>query len=379
MAAGAMMPIIQGALSALLGYGDDEDYWNIPEYERQNNICFSLGGGDYFKIPLPIGFREMYAIGDIVMACAMDRKFDRSIMSVGTDVANKVAQIVLPINPIEGSANGLSLVESAVTFVAPDMFDLLAQRAFNKDFKGTPIQKENDFNKNDPQWTKAFASNPMWLKGLSKWLYELHPSLDFSPEYLDNDLSNLFGGVYSLIKKSGKVIEKAFNEDENLKASDFPVVSVFFAENEDGNDRFLTNTYYEMKEYYDSRIKKIEERAKKFGYTLDDIFKRTPDGEPRAGAHHPEISKIYNLDWYDYDFMQEWYLAHKGEKEVQYGKEVKVDGLDGIRTKINDLKTKINKSEDGKPTDEQLQDLTDLQKKYDEMYEDFVYDMLELD
>lgn len=372
------MPIINGALASLLGYDDDDDYWNIPEYERQNNLCIILPGGDWFSIPLPVGFREMFAIGDMVMACAMDKKFDRDPMHVGMDMANKVAQIVLPVNPLEGSANGLTFMEAGLTLAAPDMADFLVQWVLNKDFKGAPLQKETDFNKYDPEWTKAFASNPAWMKGMAKWLNDLHPAIDASPEKIDNTLSNLFGGMYSLVKKTGKVIEKSMNDDR-LDALEIPVVDVFFGEGENAGDRFITNSYYEMKEYYDERISKIKKKAESFGYTLDEVFKRVPDGEARAGEHQPEMSQIYNLGWFDFDFMQEWYLAHKGEKEVVFGEEVKTDGLDNLWGKIDRLKTKINKNPDGQPTDEQLAELTELQKKYDEMYEDFVFDMLELD
>ena len=378
MASGALMPIINGALASLLGYDDDDDYWNIPEYERQNNLCIILPGGDWFSIPLPVGFREMFAIGDMVMACAMDKKFDRDPMHVGMDMANKVAQIVLPVNPLEGSANGLTFMEAGLTLAAPDMADFLVQWVLNKDFKGAPLQKETDFNKYDPEWTKAFASNPAWMKGMAKWLNDLHPAIDASPEKIDNTLSNLFGGMYSLVKKTGKVIEKSMNDDR-LDALEIPVVDVFFGEGENAGDRFITNSYYEMKEYYDERISKIKKKAESFGYTLDEVFKRVPDGEARAGEHQPEMSQIYNLGWFDFDFMQEWYLAHKGEKEVVFGEEVKTDGLDNLWGKIDRLKTKINKNPDGQPTDEQLAELTELQKKYDEMYEDFVFDMLELD
>lgn len=373
MASGVLMPIIQGTLASMLGYGDEEDYWNIPEYDRQNNICILVGGGDYIKIPLPIGFREMFGIGDMIMACACDRKFDGDIMNVSIDMANKIAAIALPINPFEGAANGLSLIESAATIVLPDAADFAFQWITNTDFKGAPIQKEYGYNKHDPEWTKAFANNPYWLTGFSKWCYELYPGLDWSPEKIDNTLSNLFGGMYTIAKKTTRVIEKAIN-DEDLKAKDFPVIGVFYGDGDSGKSRFLNSSYYEMKEYYDERIGEVNRVSKAFGYSLDEIF-----SGKRVGAHHPEVAKIYNSSYFDYDWMQQWYWGNYGRTKISHGAKNKTLGLDQTRRKINNLKNEISKNKNEQPTMEQQRELAKLQKQYDQMYETFVYEMLELD
>jgi hypothetical protein len=373
MASGVLMPVIQGTLASMLGYGDEEDYWNIPEYDRQNNICILVGGGDYIKIPLPIGFREMFGIGDMIMACVCDRKFDGDIMNVSIDMANKIAAIALPINPFEGAANGLSLIESAATIVLPDAADFAFQWITNTDFKGAPIQKEYGYNKHDPEWTKAFANNPYWLTGFSKWCYELYPGLDWSPEKIDNTLSNLFGGMYTIAKKTTRVIEKAIN-DEDLKAKDFPVIGVFYGDGDSGKSRFLNSSYYEMKEYYDERIGEVNRVSKVFGYSLDEIF-----SGKRVGAHHPEVAKIYNSSYFDYDWMQQWYWGNYGRTKISHGAKNKTLGLDQTRRKINNLKNEISKNKNEQPTMEQQRELAKLQKQYDQMYETFVYEMLELD
>lgn len=377
MATGALMPLLQGALASLLGYGDDEDYWNIPEYDRRNNICILIGGGDYITIPLPVGFREMYAIGDMVMASACDRTFDRDIADVAVDMANTIASIVLPVNPFEGSANGLSLIESAAVVALPDAADFAFQWIINKDFKGAPLQKEYGYNANDPKWTKAFSNNPAWLTGLSKWCYELWPEFNWSPEIADNILSNMFGGIYSLTKKTARAIENGINGD--FSAGDIPVVGIFFGEGEKNSERFLNSAYWEMNDYYEERIAEVKRVANAFGYTLNDVYKRVPAGKIRAGEHNPEMSKIYNSSYFDYDWMQEWYLGNYGESTVKHGVKAKTPGISQMKNKINELKREIAANKNGKPTGAQANELAKLQKQYDAMYEDFVYDMLELD
>jgi hypothetical protein len=374
---GMMMPILQGTLSELMG-GDEDEYWNIPEYDRQNNLCFVIGKGKYVKLPLPIGFREMYGLGDLMMAGILDKKFARSPLSVGMDVANKIATIVLPINPLEGSANGLSLIESGQDMLLPDFTQGMVQNRTNTDFKGVPIQKEYTYNENDPQWTKAFANNPSWLKGLSKWCYENieidGEGWDWSPEKLDNTFSNAFGGIYSLLKKTGKTVSAIWNED-NRTLSNVPLVGVIVGSNIDDDQRFVNSAYWEMDEYYNKRLYKIKSTAKDFGLTLDEVFARNPEGE-RAVEHHPAMNKIYNKDYFD--FMQEWYLGHKGEGETdENGSEIL--GLSQIKNKIKNLENKIKKNEDGKATPEQDEELVELNNLYEATRRDLVNDLLELD
>lgn len=374
---GMMMPILQGALSELIG-GDEDEYWNIPEYDRQNNLCFVIGKGKYVKLPLPIGFREMYGLGDLMMAGILYKKFARSPLSVGMDVANKIATVVLPINPLEGSANGLSLIESGQDMLLPDFTQGMVQNRTNTDFKGVPIQKEYTYNENNPQWTKAFANNPSWLTGLSKWCYE-HLEIDgvgwdWSPEKLDNTLSNAFGGIYSLLKKTGRTVSAIWNED-NRTLSNVPLVGVIVGSNIDDDERFVNSTYWEMDEYYNKRLYKIKSTAANFGLTLDDVFARKPEGE-RAGEHHPAMNKIYNRD--NFDFMQEWYLGHKGEGETDENGN-KILGLSQIKNKIKNLEDKIKKNEDGVATPEQDEELVKLNNLYEATRRDLVNDLLELD
>ena len=359
VATGFLMPLITGAIAQLLG-GDEEEYWNIPEYDRQNNFCIPVGNGKYAKIPLPIGFREMYAIGDMVSAMMFDKKFAKDIQSVGTDMANKLATIILPINPLEGSANGLSIWHTLAYTAAPSSAQVLIQNLTNTDWKGAPLQKEYTYNENDPQWMKAFAGNPDWMKLLSKWCNEHinadgdYKGWDWSPEKLDNTISNLFGGVYTLIKKTGKSISMIWNE-ENRNMQNAPIAGVFLGSGIDSDDRFVTDAYYEMMDYYDSQVGYIKRSAERFGYDLDEVFNK------EKGKHHPKMNEIYSNK--NFDFMQEWY---KGNKD-----------LEKLNDKIKNLEKKIAGKEN--PTQSDLNKLARLKDQFAVERREFVDDMLELD
>ena len=359
-ATGFLMPVVISAISEILGGDDEEEYWNIPEYERQNNLCIPLGNGKYAKIALPIGFREVYAIGDMVAAMLMDKKFTRDAGQVGMDIANKIASVVLPINPLESTANGLSIWHTMAYTLAPSSAQVIIQNATNVDWKGAPLQKEYTYNENDPQWMKAFASNPGWMTGLSKWCNENvklgddYQGIDWSPEKLDNTLSNLLGGVYTLVKKSGRSISMIWNE-ENRKLSNIPLAGVALGSGIDSDDRFITDAYYDMQEYYDDNVNYIKRRAEKFGYTLEEVFVK------EKGKHHPKMLEIYDNN--NFDFMQEWY---KGNEE-----------LNEITKEIKKLKKQIAEKEN--PSMQLLEKLAKKESKLEAERREFVNDMLELD
>lgn len=372
VAFGFVMPIITSVISNMLG-GDDDEYWNIPEYDRQNNVCIVLGGGKYAKIPLPIAFRELYGIGDMVAAWAFNKKFMRDGAQVGMDAASKIATIVLPINPIEGSANGLSAWETFLYTSLPSSFQFAVQNATNTDWKGAPLQKEYTYNEDDPQWMKAFKSNPDWMVGISKWCNEHigtgdYKGWDWSPEKLDNTLSNMFGGMYSLIKKTGKTISMAWNEEER-NLSNVPLAGVIVGSGIDSNERYVNDAYFTEKEYYDERIGSIKRIAKKFGYDLKDVF---INGE---GKHRPKMIKdIYGKK--DFDFMQEWYLGHEGNPEGMTDAENW--GLDKMKQEIKKIEKEINKYEDD-PPQELIEELNRLNKEFESYRRELVEDLMELD
>ena len=67
-----------------------------------------------------------------------DKNFTRDIGQVGTDIANKIASVTLPINPLESAANGLSLLETVAYTLSPSSTQFVIQGITNTDWKGAP-------------------------------------------------------------------------------------------------------------------------------------------------------------------------------------------------------------------------------------------------
>jgi hypothetical protein len=177
---------------------------------------------------------------------------------------------------------------------------------------------------------------------------------DWSPEKLDNTLSSVFGGVYNLVKKTGRSISMIWNE-ENRNLSNIPLSGVVLGSGIESDDRFMTDAYYDMNEYYDQRIGFIKRRAKTFGYSLEDVF------EKKKGRHHPKMQEIYGNS--EFEWMREWYFGNKD--------------LDKVNDKIKKLKKEIEAKEN--PTQDKLNRLSRLMNEFEDERRDFVNDMLELD
>ena len=169
MAAWTVGYAVLGAMNAILhamldGSGDDDDerkddYLEIPDYERRNNLLVGFDGV-YLRWALPQEARVFYSIGDIAVNHLMDRTPDKSILGESLDAALDVA----PLNP----AGGLSaVVPSYMTmFVEAGLpFDALGWGGTNKDFKGARIYDEKRFLSDSEK--KHIPGHQKALKGTS--------------------------------------------------------------------------------------------------------------------------------------------------------------------------------------------------------------------
>lgn len=141
---GTIMPMI----AAAFGDDEDDDYYDLPEYVRRNNICFRNGGGNWITIPMPIELRAIYGLGEMSSGIVSGKeKYTDKKMAM--KIAEQMSQ-VLPLDMMEGGGGFSAFVPSSVK--------PLIEAGDNKDWTGLPLYKDNDFNKGMPEWTKAFKS-----------------------------------------------------------------------------------------------------------------------------------------------------------------------------------------------------------------------------
>ena len=153
-AAIAMWATLGFAVSTLskMLFGDDDEYNDIPDYVRQNNLILPIMGapGKYVLLPLPVELRMLFGLGDMSAQYTRGEYKGRDFTS---DVMGKLMD-VLPLS-IESNATD-NLVEAATRTFTPDMISPITEAyLFNENYFGKRITGRNEFNKYVPEYHKV--------------------------------------------------------------------------------------------------------------------------------------------------------------------------------------------------------------------------------
>lgn len=233
------------------GDGDDDDknaYYNLPEYVRRSNICFRAGG-QWITIPLPIEYRAIYGMGELAHGVISGNE-RYSNAELGYQMAAQVSQI-LPLDMLEGGGGVSPFIPSLAK-------PFTEAYIMNKRWTGLPVYKDTPFNKNDPEWTKAYASTDKHLVSFAKWLNETSGgddftkgAIDINPAKIEYLLNGTFGGVVSFPNKVKKSIETAAGNRE-FEWRNMPVANRLIKSGDERTaNRKLQNEYFKYKEEYE--------------------------------------------------------------------------------------------------------------------------------
>ena len=207
VAGGVLIPVINQWLMNMFGDDDDKDaYWNLPPWVRKNNLVMWIPFTDNFiTIPLAQEFRVFYGVGEMIGSYV----YDHPHHNAGLEVVESLADLI-PINP---TGNGGNLIID----LAPTLTQPLMQIAFNTDFTGKPIWRDNQGNKYQPVASKAYVSTPKAMVRISEFINmvtggdeDTRGWLERSKagSYLNNPaiwnhlLQGYFGGMYNTISKA---------------------------------------------------------------------------------------------------------------------------------------------------------------------------------
>ena len=288
LASGLLVPIINSGLMDMFGGDDDKDkYWSFTKWDRRNNLVMWIPlTHNFVKIPLAQEFRGFYGVGDMIASKLWGgEKAEESWEDYGLDLMGQVVDM-LPLDPTGYDGNiAVSLMPNPIR----PMFEL----AFNVDFTGKPIFKDSEYNKYDPNFTKAFAGTPDWLVRISKMVNSVgndYPDVQQNaidkfgdprfnlnnPAVVDHVLSSYLGGAYTMGSQILGVATKALNGDE-IKMADVPLASKFVS---NPNDRPVSkkqgDEFWTTKERHDraaNTLSKLKKKAKVDGdYSTLDVF-----------------------------------------------------------------------------------------------------------
>lgn len=288
-ASGVLVPIVNAALMSMLGGDDDKDkYWQFTKWDRRNNLIMWVPfTHEYIKIPLAQEFRAFYGIGDMIASKMMGGELaEESWSQYAEDLLGQVVDM-LPLDPTGYDGNiAVSLMPNAIRPV----FEL----AFNVDFTGKPLFKETEYNKYDPNFTKAYVGTPDWLVRASRMVNSIgndYPdvqqnSIDAfgdprynlnNPAVVDHVLSSYLGGAYTMGSQVLGVLTKSLNDPKEIKVADIPLFSKFVS---NPDDRPVTkkqgDEFWNMKENHDraaNTLSKLKKQAKVDGdYSMLERF-----------------------------------------------------------------------------------------------------------
>jgi len=289
LASGVLVPIVNAALMSLLGGDDDKDkYWQFSKWDRRNNLIMWIPyTHEYVKIPLAQEFRAFYGVGDMIASKMMGGELaEESWEEYAEDLMGQVVDM-LPLDPTGYDGNiAVSLMPNAIRPV----FEL----AFNVDFTGKPLFKDTEYNKYDPNFTKAYVGTPDWLVRASRMVNSIgndYPdvqqnSIDAfgdprynlnNPAVVDHVLSSYLGGAYTMGSQVLGLLTKSLNDPKEIKMADIPLFSKFVS---NPDDRPVTkkqgDEFWDMKENHDraaNTLSKLKKQAKVDGdYSMLERF-----------------------------------------------------------------------------------------------------------
>lgn len=264
---GFVFPMLNQIIAEAAGDGDDDPYANLPEWTRRNNICIYLTHGVFLKIPLPIELRAFYGLGDIAAGYLVNEHL-KSEKNVALDVASQLTQIL----PVDFLGEGGS-VTAALT---PDAMKPMIQIATNTDWTGKPIYKDSEWNKYEPEYTKAFKNEFEPFINLSKFINEAAGGSDHVRSDIEGEWNNpaiwhaviqgYGGGAVMDVVRVGSLSRRlATMDSKGLTTKEVPIVKAIFETPSEKTQYYrMLNKFYsyqEKNEKFKHDLKALSESA----------------------------------------------------------------------------------------------------------------------
>ena len=252
-----------GALMSYLGNRDDDDennYFNLPKYIRRSNVCYKIG--DLFvTIPLPVEYRAFYGLGELASS-TLAGKEDGTTKDIAKEAVSQVSQL-FPIDFAEGGGGLHALIPSAVKPIV--------EAETNTAWTGLPIYKDNDFNKNMPEYTKVYKTANGHLVEIARALNDATGGnkykkgfIDINPAKMEYVLKGMLGGAFSFPDKLVKTTETIMG-DREFDWRNIPFANRFVKNADERTEyKSLNEQYFKLKDEMDvvkQQLKGFEKEA----------------------------------------------------------------------------------------------------------------------
>ena len=255
--------LMLGAMNAVLhamldGDGDDDDqYLDVPDYERRNNMLLGLKGV-YLKWALPQEARVFYGMGDMIVNHSLGREPHRNIVG-------EVASMIGEIAPLDATS-GLAAVLPSITTPVVEVIQ-------NEDYKGARVYNDNRFLsdeekkhipayrdplKNTSKVYLALSEALNWISGGNE--YEAG-AVNWNPNIMEHIVEGYTGGLGTTVGKGLKFMENALGGE--VKISDTPFLRRLMTWNDDRyRNAHVTDLYYYYREVAQDTERRLKEAMK---------------------------------------------------------------------------------------------------------------------
>lgn len=307
-----------GAIVASLGYGDDDEddknsYWNLPEYVRRSNLLFRAGD-QWISIPLPVEYRAVYGLGEL-MTSTLSGKEHFTDGELAGKIAGQVSQL-LPLDFMEGGGGFKAFIPSSIK--------PFAEASLNTSWTGLPIYKDTPYNKDMPEWTKAYKSANKYLVDLSETLNEISGGDEYKKGWADKIvlpisrdikfkinnpaqweyvLNGYFGGISNTIDRLTKMGETIIGQREYDPKSFLVLNRILKNGDERTEQKAINNEYFKLQKEYENtkRLLRNYERDTDngiFDYAEKiDFLYNSPEYERYEifESYRPDIDDLYDI------------------------------------------------------------------------------------
>ena len=226
--ASSIIPAINSWIASC--YDEDDQYDNLSEWERRNNICIYAGHSNWVKVPLPIELRAFYGFGDV--ALGVTNPAFRSEKGLWLDILSQMTQIL----PLDFMGEGGDLWGALMPDVAKPLYHVWV----NRDWTGKPIYKDYDYLKYEPEYQKVFQGENEWFVSFSKFINEMSGGNEHVKGSLDGKWNNpaiwgeiitgYGGGALSDAIRTGKLATRVASWNwEDFSTREVPMVRALYS------------------------------------------------------------------------------------------------------------------------------------------------------
>ena len=310
------IPFALGALAALgnnvlIASEDEKDrkgvkdpYGELPDYIRRNNLCIYKGGGEFVTIPLAIELRAFYGLGDLAAGLTFSPNVSGQ-KNPALDAVGCMSQLVPVMDYLGNSSAGKEPLNETIKAISPSALSPFVEWEMNTDWKGAPIERRGDWNKNSPAWQRAYKGVPDGYMAVNKWVNAQtndvakgnedmlgNSFLDMvtNPSMLNHYIGGLGGGAATFTERAIGVIKHG----SDTETKDIPFLrSLLYTPSEQSSLQRTKSKWYNYKDEMEKTMANVD-RLKSKNVPIDKRI--TNIGEYFHFQNSKEAAKVRIID-----------------------------------------------------------------------------------